>query len=84
MDYGTTSEMLRLNRLEKRAQDYFRIGCTKSNLTRLIRATRLETAANARLLKLLTREIEAYRPAPPRLTVIETIPGLPEQSQFAA
>lgn len=89
MDYRTTSEMLRLNRLEQRAKSYFRIGRAKSDLTRLVRAARLETAANARLVKLLTREIEAYRPSAPRLTLIETIPAtLPEravkQSQFAA
>lgn len=55
----TVSEVWRLDRLEKRAQAYFSIGRTKSNLTRLVRAARLETAANARMIKIITAEIEA-------------------------
>jgi hypothetical protein len=66
----TASEVSRLNRLERRAQAYFHIGRSKSNLGRLVRATRLETAANARMLKMITAEIEAYAPAPaPRSSV---------------
>lgn len=55
------SEVSRLDRLERRARAYFHIGRTKSNLGRLVRAARLETAANARMIKILTQEIEAYR-----------------------
>jgi hypothetical protein len=88
MDYRTTSEMLRLNRLEQRAKSYFKIGCTKSDLARLVRAARLETAANSRLVKLMTQEIEAYRPSP-SMTMPETRPeAMPaaaaKQSHFAA
>ena len=63
MDYRTTSELLRLNRLEKQAQSYFEIGLARADLTRQVRAARLETAANSRLLKIMTREIEAFRPS---------------------
>lgn len=89
MDYRTTSEMLRLNRLEQRAKSYFKIGCTKSDLTRLVRAARLETAANSRLVKLMTQEIEAYRPLSPSLTMPETRPerrpaAVAKQSHFVA
>ena len=63
MDYRTTSELLRLNRLEKRAQTYFKIGAARADLMRQMRAARLETAANSRLLRIMTREIEAFRPS---------------------
>lgn len=58
------SEVSRLDRLERRAQAYFHIGRTKANLGRLVRAARLETAANARMLKMLTAEIEAQARSP--------------------
>jgi hypothetical protein len=63
MNVAIEQEVLRLDQLEKRAQAYFKIGRTKSNLPRLIRAALLETAANARMIKMITREIEAYGPA---------------------
>ncbi len=63
MDPWTVSEVSRLDRLEKRARAYFKIGRSKSDLTRLVRAARLETAVNSKMIKLITREIEAYRPA---------------------
>jgi len=68
MDYRTISELLRLNRLEKRAQTYFKIGAARADLTRQMRAARLETAANSRLLRIMTREIEAFRPLASGLT----------------
>ena len=57
------AEVSRLDRLEKRALAYFKIGRSKANLARLVRATRLEAAANAKMIKILTHEIEAYRPS---------------------
>lgn len=60
----TDSEVSRLDRLEQRARTYFHIGRAKSNLSRLVRAARLETAANARMIKIITAEIEAYAHLP--------------------
>lgn len=59
MDPRTVSEVLRLDRLEKRAKSYFLRGQERNSLPRLVRAARLETKANARMIKIMTREIEA-------------------------
>jgi hypothetical protein len=60
MEHRTTSEVLRLDRLEKRAKTYFKLGKDKGNLTRLVRAARLETKANSKMIKIITCEIEAF------------------------
>jgi hypothetical protein len=59
MDHCTISEVLRLNRLENRAKTYFKAGKAKGDLTRLVRAARLETAANSKMIKIITWEIES-------------------------
>ena len=61
MDHHTSSDAMRLDRLEKRAQAYFKAGKAKGNLPRLVRAVRLETAVNSTMLKMLTVEIEGCR-----------------------
>ncbi|MGO9132495.1 MAG: hypothetical protein ACLP8A_00385 [Methylovirgula sp.] len=61
--FDEPAEVSRLDRLEKRAQAYFKIGRSKANLARLVRATRLEAAASAKMIKILTHEIEAFRPS---------------------
>jgi hypothetical protein len=61
MDHRVALEILRLDRLEKRAQAYRESGMRSGNLRRCRRAADLELAAHARSMAIVGDEVSTYR-----------------------
>jgi hypothetical protein len=60
VDHSTAREVLRLDRLEKRARAHQERAFETSNTARAMRAARLETAVYAKMMEIVGREVTTY------------------------
>lgn len=60
MDHRAAIEVLRLHRLEERAHVHYETAMRTGNTARAIKAARLETAVNAKIMSVLGQEIRPY------------------------
>jgi hypothetical protein len=60
MDYRVAREVLRLDRLEKRARAHQRAAIQTSNTARAMRAARLQTAVHAKMMAIVGGEVTTY------------------------
>ncbi len=60
MDHHTAVEVLRLDRLEKRANAHLERGLRAGNTASVRRAARLETAIHVKLMSILGSEVTTY------------------------
>lgn len=61
MDHRTALEVLRLDHLEKQARAYHDRGRESGNARLMVRAARLEEAANAKMMAIARVEVSTYR-----------------------
>jgi hypothetical protein len=60
MDGFVELEIVRLDRIEKRAREYFERAARKNNVQRMMRAAKLEKAAYDRSMTIVSAEVRPF------------------------